>query len=101
MRLIRIVRMTFREEEIDNFLHLFSRNKTKIRSFPGCEHLELHRDLDHPNVMATYSHWTGPEALENYRQSALFKGVWKETKALFADRPAAFSHVVVREEDKD
>lgn len=92
MSLIRIVRMTFREEEIDNFLSLFNQNKSKIRAFPGCQHLELHRDLDHPNILSTYSLWTGPEALENYRHSKLFKEVWKNTKALFADKPVAFSH---------
>ncbi len=96
MKLIRIVRMTFREAEIDNFLDLFSESKSKIRAFPGCQHLELHRDLDHPNVLATYSWWTGPEALENYRHSPLFKEVWARTKVLFADKPVAFSHEILQ-----
>jgi len=39
--LIRIVRMTFQEEKVAAFLENFESNKKKIRSFPGCRHLEL------------------------------------------------------------
>ena len=37
----RIVKMTFREEELDNFLQVFEASKDKIRNFPGVKHLEL------------------------------------------------------------
>ena len=94
MSLIRIVRMTFEEDKVSLFKKVFGENKEKIRSFPGCMHLELHRDADNPAIWATYSIWTGKEALENYRQSELFKQVWKQTKALFAGKPQAFSHEV-------
>jgi quinol monooxygenase YgiN len=94
MSLIRIVRMTFDEQKVPVFKKVFEENMEKIRSFPGCLHLELHRDVDNPAVWATYSIWTGKEALENYRQSELFSQVWKHTKALFADKPRAFSHEV-------
>jgi heme-degrading monooxygenase HmoA len=39
----------------------------------------------------TYSHWTGEEALDNYRHSELFRVTWAKTKQLFADRPEAWS----------
>lgn len=89
--LIRIVRMTFREDALDAFHQIFDRSKEHIRAFPGCRHLELLHDLDHPNVRMTYSHWTGPNALEAYRRSELFQTTWAATKVLFAERPVAFS----------
>jgi len=89
--LIRIVRMTFREAELGAFLTLFEAVKHRIRSFPGCQRLDLLRDLDQPNVYVTYSHWTSPDALENYRQSDLFKKTWAATKILFAEKASAFS----------
>jgi len=92
--LIRIVRMTFQPEKVDDFLAIFHQSKEKIRNFEGCQHLELWQDLDTPNVLTTHSHWHGTEALEKYRQSDLFKTTWAATKVLFADKPQAFSHTV-------
>ena len=89
--LIRIVRMTFQEDKTDTFLALFTSVKHQIRSFPGCQHLELLRDLDNPTVYVTYSYWHSPDALENYRQSDLFKITWAVTKILFAEKAIAFS----------
>ena len=89
--LIRIVRMTFRPEAVAEFEEIFNDSKARIRSFPGCLHLELLRDLDQPAVFCTYSHWDGPEALEAYRHSDLFKTTWAKTKALFAAKAVAFS----------
>jgi quinol monooxygenase YgiN len=97
MTLIRVVRMTFQENEIESFLKVFEENKAKIRAFPGCSHLELHRDIDNHNILATYSLWSGSEALDEYRKSELFKSVWSRTKRLFADKPVAFSHEVLQE----
>jgi quinol monooxygenase YgiN len=89
--LIRIVRMTFDPDKVEDFLEIFHRSKDKIRAFAGCQHLELLRDLHHPHVFTTYSKWTGPDALEAYRQSELFQTTWAATKALFAAKPVAFS----------
>lgn len=89
--LIRIVRMTFKPEEVDTFLRVFKKSKKKIRNFKGCNHLELHQDYHQKNVFSTYSHWKDDTALDNYRHSELFKVVWANTKVLFADKPMAFS----------
>ena len=90
--IIRIVRMTFDPSQTENFLKVFNENKNSIRNFPGCVHLELHRDADQENIYATYSYWEKAEDLENYRHSELFKAVWSKTKELFAGKPQAFSH---------
>ena len=89
--LIRIVRMTFREEEVTHFLEMFATKRSFIRNFPGCRHLELQKDYNNPCVFATYSLWDSEEDLNNYRHSELFAEVWAETKSKFAAKPMAFS----------
>ncbi len=98
--LIRIVRMTFRPEAITAFLENFEANKNSIRNFPGCCHLELWEDHHSKNIFMTYSHWESEEALNQYRDSELFKSVWSFTKALFAEKPQAFSSKKMQEVGK-
>lgn len=90
--LIRIVRMTFEKEKTNDFLAIFEANKAKIRAFPGCTYLELHKDHHKDHVYITYSIWDDEAALNAYRHSDLFRGVWKATKALFSAKPIAYSH---------
>lgn len=89
--LIRIVRMTFQEEKVGDFLRIFDENKEKIRNSPGCRHLELWQDENQKNIFTTYSIWDSENSLNQYRDSELFKSVWIPTKTLFGDRPFAFS----------
>ena len=89
--LIRIVRMTFQEDKIGDFLEIFNCSKHLIRSFEGYRHLELLRDKNAHNVMLTYSYWLSEEHLNIYRDSELFKTTWAATKVLFSDKPVAFS----------
>ncbi len=96
--LIRLVRMTFHPDRVEDFHALFSRVAPRIQAFDGCLHLELWRDVRYPNILTTYSHWTGPEALDHYRKSALFKETWADTSRLFAAPPRAYSQFRVRSE---
>lgn len=89
--IIRIVRMTFQDEKTDLFLAVFNSSKSHILEMDGCLHLELWRDLHEPNVFVTHSHWESEEALNRYRSSEFFGQVWKDTKALFSDKPVAYS----------
>jgi quinol monooxygenase YgiN len=89
--LIRVVRMTFIPERVPEFLRLFQASEDLIRDMPGCRFLELWQDADQPHVYCTHSHWESAEALNAYRQSALFGQIWPATKALFAAPPLAFS----------
>lgn len=97
----RIVKMTFREAEVDRFLHIFDQSSPRIRSFPGCRHLELWRCAEPATVFFTYSYWEDEAALERYRHSELFRQTWKQTKALFDARPEAWSVEVVRTPGKN
>ncbi len=89
--LIRIVRMTFQEDHLGDFEEIFRDSKPKLESLPGCIKVELMQDWEDPSVYITYSHWKSKADLENYRQSEMFKGIWARCKALFADKPLAFS----------
>lgn len=95
--LIRVVRMTFQEDKVQDFLDNFKANKEKIRNFPGCHYLELWQDKNFKNIFMTYSYWESEEALNQYRDSELFKSVWSYTKTLFADKPVAFSAKKIEE----
>ena len=88
----RIVKMTFRPEAVDTFVgQVFEHSKAGIRAFPGCRHMELLRSTRTPNVLFTLSYWDSEAALENYRQSELFKNTWAKTKVLFAEKAEAWS----------
>ena len=89
--MIRIVKMTFREDKVGEFLENFNSNKKNIRNFEGIEHLELLNDKSNTTIFFTYSIWQSEEHLENYRNSDLFKSVWAKTKILFNDKPQAWS----------
>lgn len=94
--IVRIVRMTFAPNRVDQFLETFDEVAPQIRAAPGCQHLELWRDLDTPHVLTTYSHWDSQDALDDYRNSELFTTTWSTVKTLFDERPRAQSYTVAR-----
>lgn len=89
--MIRIVKMTFQEEHIEDFKALFESIKTKIKACEGCEHLRLLQDEHRPNIFFTYSIWQALEHLESYRNSDLFITTWKNVKPWFAAKAEAWS----------
>ncbi len=89
--LVRIVKLTFKNDKIADFLINFDKNKEHIRNFKGCCFLELYRDKNNPSIFFTYSYWEKEKDLENYRSSTLFQGIWKTTKMWFDDKPEAWS----------
>jgi hypothetical protein len=89
--MIRVVRLHFKDEKIEDFKNLFEERKEKIRHFPGCSYLELWQDEHDKAVFYTYSHWGNPSHLEDYRISELFEETWAIVKPWFAQKPMAFS----------
>jgi quinol monooxygenase YgiN len=83
--------MHFKEDSVETFLEIFQKHKGAIRKVKGCTHLELMKDVNHPTVYATVSHWQDASNLEDYRNSALFKDVWGQVKTLFSTPAQAFS----------
>ena len=89
--IVRIVKMTFLPEKVEQFLEVFDAYKEYIRKQEGCTHLDLLKDIKSPNVFFTYSHWESEEYLNNYRDSELFSKVWGKTKTLFETKAEAWS----------
>jgi heme-degrading monooxygenase HmoA len=88
---VRIVKLSFHEENIPAFLENFELMKEKIRNAPGNRFLELYQDKNNKCIFFTYSYWETEQDLENYRNSELFYDVWNFTKKLFNDKPEAWS----------
>lgn len=87
----RIVKMSFKPENIEDFKHIFKTNWQKIKGFEGCSHVELLQDEHNPTIFFTYSLWQSENHLNAYRHSELFEKVWGATKMLFNDKPQAWS----------
>jgi len=89
--IVRIVKMTFEPAHVARFQELFVGWEPKIRSSPGCRHLELLHDMDDPRIFFTYSHWDDAADLEAYRLSDVFSSVWPVVKTLFAEPAEAWT----------
>jgi quinol monooxygenase YgiN len=89
--LTRIVKLTFEESKIQEFLDFFETIKHKVNTFEGCKGMQLLRDIDNPNIVFTYSHWKNVESLNIYRDSDVFGDVWPTIKPWFSEKPEAWS----------
>lgn len=87
----RIVKLTFAEKHIHDFLKVFDENAHLIRGFSGCKSMILLREKENGNVFFTYSIWDEENDLELYRKSELFGKVWGKVKPYFSARPEAWS----------
>lgn len=89
----RFVKLTIREENKIDFLHLFNGAKSKILSSRGCRHLELLNDINDTRVYITFSIWDNEEDLNAYRHSHVFQKIWEEAGKYFDAEPEAWSTV--------
>jgi quinol monooxygenase YgiN len=87
----RVVKMTFREDEIQSFKQIFAESAALIQSFEGCGEVKLMRDVNNKNIFFTLSKWQTEEHLQIYRSSILFKTTWARVKPLFSEKAQAWS----------
>lgn len=87
----RIVKLSFKETEVADFLSLFDKTKEAVIQFPGCKGMKLLNDLNSPSIFFTYSQWESEESLETYRNSDLFKSIWPRLKIGFNQRAEAWT----------
>ena len=93
----RIVKLNFRENEIEAFEKIFEESKNKIKAREGCRHVELLQSADSPNIFFTFSLWENEKALDGYRHSELFITTWAKTKVLFSEKAAAWTVLLKNE----
>ena len=89
--IIRLVKMSFKEEGILPFQKIFHATKLKIANSPGCLKVELLQDIHIKTTFFTISSWESEQDLENYRKSELFRNTWEKVKPLFKDKAEAWS----------
>ena len=89
--LVRLVKMKFKPEKVADFLENFNASQQHIKDFEGCLFLELLASEEENGVFFTHSHWVNDEALQRYRNSSLFKGIWSKTKPMFEQKAKAWS----------
>lgn len=89
--IVRLVKLYFRKEEIENAKMVFAGISEKVRAQPGCSFLEINQTLHKPHIFFTHSHWISEEDLNNYRHSEYFKEVWGSLKPLFGQPAEAWS----------
>jgi len=87
----RIVKLRFKEERISDFFEIFEEVKYKVVNFPGCIEMKLLQDHSSPNIVFTYSLWEDTAALENYRLSETFNGLWDTIKPMFEIKAEAWT----------
>ena len=87
----RIVKLTFQEDKIADFIAFFDTIKTQVSSFENCHGMRLHQEKNKEYVVFTYSLWKDEEALNAYRDSELFQGVWSTIKPWFGARAEAWT----------
>ncbi|MCO5249061.1 MAG: antibiotic biosynthesis monooxygenase [Chitinophagales bacterium] len=90
--IVRIVKLILNQEVVEEFKTFFDRMAPQIRSFEGCQYLELLQDINQPNIVFTYSYWEDQNALDKYRYSDFFRGFWSEAKTKFDGKPEAWSN---------
>jgi hypothetical protein len=87
----RIVKLTFKKENISKFTVIWNESRHKIAGFDGCHFVEMLQSVKPENICFTYSIWDSEAALNKYRQSELFQNTWAKTKVLFDGKPEAWS----------
>ena len=84
--MIRIVKLFLRVDATAEFEDIFAQHRSKLIELSGCHSISLLRDHEHQHQYMTVSVWPDLIALEEYRQSDLFAGVWAKVKPLLADK---------------
>jgi quinol monooxygenase YgiN len=87
----RIVKLTFQEERIADFISFFDTINTRVSTFENCHGMRLMQEKGREHVVFTYSLWESEDALNKYRDSELFQGVWSTIKPWFAERAEAWT----------
>lgn len=89
--LVRIVKLTFKKENIVSFKQIFEETRAGIMEFKGCQSVELYQDRADPTTFFTYSQWDSEAALERYRASGFFQEVWAKTRSMMSEKAQAWS----------
>lgn len=94
--IVRIVKMKFAEEKVNDFKSLFWETRSGILQFDGCKDVKLMQSETDPQIIATYSLWENSASLDKYRFSEFFKNTWKTIKPWMIEKADAISYLEVK-----
>lgn len=89
--LVRVVKMQFDINFIEEFKILFTEVKPKISNFEGCLSVKLLQHETDLGIWFTVSQWRSADDLANYRKSDLFIETWAIVKPNFTAKAEAWS----------
>lgn len=89
--LIRVVKMDFNPDFIENFKTIFQHTQPQIEAFEGCESVQLLQHESNKGIFFTISRWQSAAHLAAYRQSELFTSTWAKVKPNFFSKAEAWS----------
>ena len=80
----RIVKLSFENSYCVEFEAIFFEIQKIVLSNEGCNSVELLKSYE-PGLYFTYSVWDNEASLNNYRNSPVFKKIWRSFKPNFND----------------
>lgn len=89
--IIRVVKLQFKQEVLEEALSELRSIAPKVRSMEGCRFLEIGVRSRDKGLVITYSYWDGVDYLNAYRSSDIFKEFWSSIKPLFDAKAEAWS----------
>ena len=89
--LVRVVKMQFTLDFVEEFKILFKTVNEKIANFEGCADVKLLQHDTDKTIFFTISNWESAQHLDNYRNSDLFKSTWAKVKPHFSVKAEAWS----------
>jgi quinol monooxygenase YgiN len=89
--IVRVVELKFEKNNLPLAMKKLEAIAPKVRAMDGCSYLEISSGIKDKGMILTYSHWTGTEALNAYRDSETFITFWRDVKKLFAEPARAWS----------
>ncbi len=93
--IVRIVKMKFSAEKVDDFKSLFWKTKSGILEFEGCKDVKLMQSENDSQIISTYSLWENSACLDRYRFSEFFKNTWTTIKPWMIEKADAVSYMEV------
>lgn len=92
---VRIVKLTFAENKVEEFKAFFENIKHVVNDFEGCKGMQMLQNMEDPKEFMTYSVWKNEQCLNKYRSSADFGKIWPTIKPWFIAAPQAWTNEVL------
>lgn len=87
----RIIKITIKPGNIDDFKQFISLMKENILTIGGCKHIDILNDREDKNIFFMYTIWETETVLNKYRKSELNKTFWNKLNQWSVKEPQAWT----------